>query len=104
MKNPSQLLHQLRTRYAFSLRYLPETIRIPALEGHRADEVVRPMEEATVDDLSFAIQGLDEELSVQLRDLRNLRDLYELARKRGAIGTCTVAEAFADIGHEEESK
>ena len=40
------------------LRDLPDNIRIPALDGNRPDEVVRRLEDATIDDLAFAIQGM----------------------------------------------
>jgi hypothetical protein len=46
------------------LRDLPETIRIPALDGNRPDEVVRRLEDATIDDVAFAIQGMESESRV----------------------------------------
>ena len=77
MKPQSTLIELLRKQSEMYLRDLPETIRIPALDGNRADEVVRPLEDATVDDL---------------------------ARKRGALGVTTVAAAFADLGGEGSRK
>ena len=79
MKPQSTLIELLRKQSEMYLRDLPETIRIPALDGNRADEVVRPLEDATVDDLAFAIQ-------------------------RGALGVTTVAAAFADLGGEGSRK
>lgn len=104
MKPQSTLIEILREKSDMYLRDLPETIRIPALDGSRADEVVRPLEGATVDDLAFAIQGLEAESRVHRRRLQCLRDLYDLARKRGALGVTTVAAAFADLGGEGSRK
>ena len=97
MKTKSTLIELLLKQSEMYLRDLPETIRIPALDGNRADEVVRPLEDATVDDLAFAIQGMEAESRVHHRRLQGLRDLYDLARKRGALGVTTVAAAFADL-------
>jgi hypothetical protein len=100
MKTKSTLIDLLLKQSEMYLRDLPETIRIPALDGNRSDEVVRPLEDATIDDLAFAIQGMEAAARVHIRRLQGLRDLYELARKRGALGVTTVADAFADLGCE----
>lgn len=104
MKTKPTLLDLLRKQSEIYLLDLPEIIRIPALDGSRPDEVVRPLEDATIDDLAFAIQGLEAESRVLHRRLSGLRDLYDLARKRGALGITTVATAFAALGVEEASK
>lgn len=100
MKTKTMLLDLLRKQPEMYLRDLPDAIRIPALGDNRADEVVRPLEDATVDDLAFAIQGMEAESRIHHRRLQGLRDLYDLARKRGALGVTTVAAAFADLGGE----
>ena len=104
MKTKPTLLDLLRKQSEMYLRDLPEIIRIPALDGSRPDEVVRPLEDATIDDLAFAIQGLEAESRVLHHRQSGLRDLYDLARKRGALGITTVATAFATLGVEEASK
>ena len=104
MKTKPTLLELLRKQPEMYLRDLPETIRIPALDGNRPDEVVRRLEDATLDDVAFAIQGLESETRVIHRRLSGLRDLYEMARKRGALGMTTVADAFASISIEEAGK
>ena len=104
MKTKPTLLDLLRKQSEMYLRDLPEIIRIPALDGSRPDEVVRPLEDATIDDLAFAIQGLEAESRVLHRRLSGLRDLYDLARKRGALGITTVVTAFATLSVEEASK
>ena len=85
-------------------RYLPDTVRIPALEGTRPDDVVRPLEDATLDDLAFAIQELDSENTKLLRRVRDLRDLYELARKRGALGASNLGDVFRTLGNDQEAE
>ena len=104
MKTKPTLLELLRKQPEMYLRDLPETIRIPALDGNRPDEVVRRLEDATIDDVAFAIQGLESETRVIHRRLSGLRDLYEMARKRGALGMTIVADAFASISTEEAGK
>ena len=98
MKTKPTLIELLLKQSEMYLRDLPETIRIPALDRNSSDEVVRPLEDATIDDLAFAIQGMEAESRVH--HLQGLRDLYDLARKRGALGVTTVAGAFADLGGE----
>ena len=80
MKTKSTLIDLLLKQSEMYLRDLPETIRIPALDGNRSDEVVRPLEDATIDDLAFAIQGMEAAARVHIRRLQGLRDLYERAR------------------------
>lgn len=104
MKFKPTLLDVLRKRPELFLRDLPDTIRIPALDGSRPDEVLRSLEEATIDDLAFAIQGLEAETRIHHRRLGGLRDLYDLARKSGARGVTTIREAFTALGAEGERK
>jgi hypothetical protein len=104
MKTKPTLLDLLRKQPGMYLQDLPETIRIPALGDNRADEVVRPLEDATFDDLAFAIQGMEAESRIHHRRLQSLRDLYDLARKRGALGVATVATAFTDLSVEGGKK
>ena len=104
MKTKPTLLELLRKQPEMYLRDLPENIRIPALDGNRPDEVVRRLEDATIDDVAFAIQGMESESRLIHRRLSGLRDLYEMARKRGALGVTAVADAFANISTEEAGK
>ncbi len=101
MKTKPTLLDLLRKQPEMYLRDLPETIRIPALDGSRPDEVVRRLEEATIDELACAIQGLEVESRSVIRRLNGLRDLHDLARKRGAHGVTTVAESFVELASGE---
>ena len=73
MKTKPTLLELLRKQPEMYLRDLPETIRIPALDGNRPDEVVRRLEDATIDDVAFAIQGMESESRLIHRRLGGLR-------------------------------
>ena len=80
MKTKSTLIDLLLKQSEMYLRDLPETIRIPALDGNRSDEVVRPLEDATIDDLAFAIQGMEAAARVHIRRLQGLRERQSLTR------------------------
>ena len=97
-------VQKLRERPEWYVRELPDTIRVPALEGHRPQEVTVPLEDATLDDMAFAIVGIEAQVAQARRGLSGLRELYEQARKRGAIGTNTVAEVFFSDEFQEVAK
>lgn len=85
-------LGQLRERH-YGLDKLPETVRIPAL-GNRRDETVKPVETATVDDLAFALLGLNERASALYREIDALRTVHDEARKAGALGSDIAIDAL----------
>ena len=97
-------VQKLRERPDWYVRELPEEIFVPALDGHRSDDMTIALEDATLDDLSFAIVGIEAQVAKARRGLSGLRELYEQARKRGAAGTNTVAEVFFGDEFEEVSK
>lgn len=84
----------LRQRPEWGMRDLPSNIRVPALPGRREEDVDIALEAATVDDLAFAILGIEAQLAEIRRPLSGLRELYDQARKRGGVGANTVAEVF----------
>lgn len=84
-------IESLRQRH-FALDTLPRTIRVPAIEGRRS-ETVRGLENASVDDVAFAILGLEAEYSVIADQLFSLRRLYTLARHEGALGFERIVDA-----------
>ena len=98
------LMAKLRKHLSFRSEHLPDTVRIPAMGPSRPDEVIRSLPDATIDDLAFAIQGTEDECGEIIRRSGALKELYEAARKRGALGTTTVAEAFAAVSDEELRK
>lgn len=97
-------IEKLRQRSEWGMRDLPEIIRVPALEGHRTQEAIMPLEESTIDDLAFAIIGLEAQVTEMRRPLVGLRELYDQARKRGALGTSTVANVFLSGSGSEVNK
>ena len=78
---------------SISLYALPETIRVPRHGRGRSSDGLR-LEEASVDDLAFAIRGISDQTSLLLSQESALRRLHDLARNRGAIGTDKVGEIF----------
>lgn len=91
MNNPVSLT-AIRKRH-FMLEALPDTIVIPALERKQTEQVVKPIIEATLDDVAFALRGLDAEFSAVSDRLHALKKLYQMARDAGAIG----AECALDV-------
>ena len=101
---PKSLMSRLRKHLSFHSAALPDSVRIPANGTTRPDEVIRTLTDATIDDIAFAIQGTEAECSAIIRRSGALKELYEAARKRGALGTTTVADAFASLSDEELRK
>lgn len=78
-----EIINALRSDLHFG--GLPDSIRIPALGGNQ-NEVIKPTELATLDDIAFAILGIDAEIDALNSRHYALRRLYRLARAKGAIG------------------
>lgn len=85
-------IESLRKQSVF-LSDLPATVRVPGHGGQPTIDGLQ-IEDASVDDLAFAIRGLDAELSRLYGQHSALRKLHDLARSRGAIGTDKVGEIF----------
>lgn len=83
MDTPSRL-SQLRAQHFF-LQNLPDAIHIPPL-GARAEVPARPLEEASLDDVAFAIIALEGEQAALSELMLSLRKLYAFARKAGGLG------------------
>lgn len=82
----------LRQRH-YALQSLPETITVPSLGARRPVAVVRPIDQATVDDIAFALDGVEAEFNAVGDRLAALRKLYGLARRAGAFGADGALEA-----------
>ena len=78
---------------SIALSDLPETIRVPGHDGRPTIDGLR-LEEASVDDLAFAIRGIADQSSVLHFQESVLRRLHDMARSRGAIGTDKVGDIF----------
>ena len=82
----SAALTEIRKRH-YALEALPDTIVIPVLGEIRREQVVKPIEGATLDDIAFALLGVEAEFSAVGDRLHALRKLYGLARQAGAHGS-----------------
>ena len=73
---------------------LPRNVTIPPVNGDFQDPLVLLLEDATLDELAFAIQALEADRHAICRRMYDLQDLYQLARKRGVLGATTLNDAF----------
>jgi len=83
-EEPDNLTRLRKAHY--SLEDLPETIAFPS---HPAREVEAPvaLEQATIDEVAFAIIAAEQESSAAHRRSSALQRLYKLAREAGGNGT-----------------
>jgi hypothetical protein len=87
----------LRKRHIW-LEALPDTISIPALEARQRPADVKPIEDATLDDIAFAMLGAEAEFNAVGDRLHALRKLYNLARQAGALGSDRAVDAISEGG------
>ena len=92
--NRTTKLDALR-KSGYTLSHLPDTVCVPA-QAERRDEAVKPTAAATLDDIAFAVLGLQERSSAIYRETEALRSLYETARKNGALGADVAFDAVGD--------
>ena len=71
----------------YGLDKLPETIRVPAL-GERRDETVKPVGTASIDELAFALIGLNERASALYREIDAVRRAALRVRGDGRASCC----------------
>ena len=88
----SHTLAKLRQRH-YALQSLPDTITVPSLGARRPVAVVRPIDQATLDDIAFALDGVEAEYNAVGDRLAALRKLYGLARHAGALGADRAFDA-----------
>ncbi|MBL0320108.1 MAG: hypothetical protein IPP74_12595 [Alphaproteobacteria bacterium] len=81
----------------FLIDCIPDTIVIPALGAH-TEQVIKPLEQATLDDLAFAAIALDDDLVAINSQLYALRALYHEARQKGALGNENIIDALSRNG------
>lgn len=89
----STAVSELRKRQ-YALEALPDTVIVPAQAPRRPDTVVKPLEDATLDDLAFALRGAEAEFNAIGDRLHALRKLYDLARNAGAVGADRAVTAI----------
>lgn len=73
---------------------LPESIRIPSADDQQT-EIIKPTELATLDDIAFAVIGVEAEVDALNSRFYALRRLYRLAREKGALGTQNAVDVVA---------
>jgi hypothetical protein len=56
---------------------------------------IKAIDEATVDDIAFAIQALNDEMDMLYRRSSALRSLHDKARRAGALGSALAIDAAA---------
>lgn len=72
---------------------LPDSIHIPPIGENRMD-VSKPIGQATLDDIAFAAQALEQKSDALTSTLYALRRLYKDARAKGALGKDNIVEAL----------
>jgi hypothetical protein len=82
----------------FALDALPDTIAIPALEARQREASVKAIEDATLDDIAFAMLVTEAEFNAVGDRLHALRKLYNLARQAGALGADRAVGAISNEG------
>jgi hypothetical protein len=85
----------LRKRHIW-LEGLPDSIAIPALEARQRPAIVKPIEDATLDDIAFAMIEVEAEFNAVGDRLHSLRKLYNLARQAGALGADRAVDAISE--------
>mgnify|MGYP000893375912 CR=1 FL=1 len=74
-------------------RNMPESVHIPPLGTNRTD-IVKPIEQATLDDIAFAAQALDKKADALRDELYALHRIYKEARTMGALGSDNIVNAL----------
>lgn len=87
----------LRKRHIW-LEALPDIVSIPALEARQRPATVKPIQDATLDDIAFAMLGAEAEFNAVGDRLHALRKLYNLARQAGALGSDRAVNAISEGG------
>jgi outer membrane murein-binding lipoprotein Lpp len=66
------------------------------MPGH-AEIAAKPISEATIDDLAFAMRGLEAEFNDVADKMQALRKLSQIARDAGGLGADRAVEVAARI-------
>jgi hypothetical protein len=88
------LIKKLTKQSSYHFESLPDFIQLPARDELRHLTMTCALADATVDQLAFAIQRMEAEQSANFRRLAALRELYERARKQGALGAQSLGKVF----------
>ena len=78
------------------LKMLPDSIEVPTGPGG-SPVITKPIAQATVDDVAFAAEALFRQSVALHRKADALRQIHDLARRAGAVGTVNATAAAARI-------
>ncbi len=84
------LLDRLKKQHPYQFESLPALI--PANGAEVA------IEDATIDQIALAVIALENEICPVRQRINALHELYELARKRGALGAHCIGDTFSKEG------
>lgn len=85
-----------RLRQAYGLSALPDMIETEIF-GEFGHQISKPLVQATIDDVAFAIQALTAENNAATDRLYALRRLHDRARRAGGLGTALAVDAALRI-------
>lgn len=81
-----------RLRDTYSMKDLPDSIRTGE-SGELGHALAKPLASATVDDIAFATQAIDDEVSAIFGRAAALKQLHDRARRAGALGADLAVDA-----------
>ncbi len=90
------LIARLRERH-YDLQTLPEAIHF-AVPREGVLDITKSLTEASVDDLAFAIEALEERDLAIYAELKAMRRLHTMARQKGAVGAAKAVDAIMEDG------
>ena len=91
----SRLFEALQKKLGtYARENLDDTIRYQDQDGNHID---KPLLEATLDEVAFAIQTLGAESSNIILRRNSLNSLYTLAREHGCVGSKTISEIAQEV-------
>lgn len=96
MSLTANLIKKLKKQSPYYFESLPEFVQLPGREPMQHLTMTCTLADATLDQLAFAIQRLETEQMASHRRLAALRELYDLARKRGALGAHSLGKTFLE--------
>lgn len=88
---PSALEALRRSNY--SLAFLPDTIHVSVMPGYSAIE--KPITQATLDDIAFAMRDLEAEFHALGDQVSALRKLSQIVRDAGGLGADRAVDVAA---------
>lgn len=91
----ADLIQQLRSKpLGLFGEYLPDEIRYFDRNGN---QVVKPLLDATLDEIAFAAQTLKAERAALSCRQQALEDMYALARKQGFLGADSIGRIVGEV-------